>query len=124
MKRHEKITALMVQSANIPIHTAIGPKWYTRTRKIHSATLHSHIVSVDTIIEKRTSPAALIPYAIINEPTHTRGLTIVIALSISMHNDAEALSIPARYVTGLLIASTNRHETNMPAHATFVSFTI
>ena len=56
-----------VQSANIPIHTAIGPKPYTRHKNIVKLTRHNHMLAHDVIIENFTSPAARIPYAGMND---------------------------------------------------------
>lgn len=66
-----------VQSANIPIHTAIGPKPYTRHKNIVKLTRHNHMLAHDVIIENFTSPAARIPYAGMNDNTHDIGLVIV-----------------------------------------------
>ena len=54
-------TPRSVQSANIPIHTAIGPNPKKRIRHTHKSTRQNHIVRLDTIMENFTSPAARIP---------------------------------------------------------------
>ena len=51
------------QSANIPIHTAIGPIPNPLARIIARSTLQNHIESTDTVIVNFTSPAARNPYA-------------------------------------------------------------
>ena len=118
------MTERIVQSANIPIHTAIGPKWKALTRNIQSATRQHHMVIVDVIMENLTSPAALSPYAITKEQVHTSGFAIVIAVTISKHISALTCSIPASQVTGLVIASTSIQDTIIPISAIPVSFTI
>ena len=71
--------ALTVQSVNIPIHTANGPIWNVCTRKLQRATLLTHMLIHDTVIENFTSPAARMPYAGMNEKVHTAGFTMDIA---------------------------------------------
>ena len=70
------------QSANIPIHTAIGPIPNPLARIIARSTLQNHIESTDTVIVNFTSPAARNPYAGMKENTHATGLTIVIQVTI------------------------------------------
>ena len=74
------------------------------TRKIQRATLQHHIVVTETIIEKRTSPAARSPYAGTNESTQATGFTIVIAAIICIHSAALSASMPAISVTGCAAA--------------------
>ena len=71
-----------VQSANIPIHTAIGPIPNPLASTMERSTLQSHMESTETVIVNFTSPAALNPYAGINEKTHTIGFTMVIQVTI------------------------------------------
>ena len=75
------------------------------------------MVIMDVVMENLTSPAALNPYAGTNEPVHINGLTIVIAVIISIHNAALVLSIPAITVTGLNMAYTKRHDMVIPTSA-------
>ena len=70
------------QSANIPIHTAIGPIPNPLARIIARSTLQNHIESTDTVIVNFTSPAARNPYAGMKENTYATGLTIVIQVTI------------------------------------------
>ena len=56
-----KMTARMVQSVNMPIHTAIGPKPNCLHRKIQRLTRNAHIVTQEVHMENFTSPAALSP---------------------------------------------------------------
>ena len=55
------MTARMVQSVNMPIHTAIGPKPNCLHRKIQRLTRNAHIVTQEVHMENFTSPAALSP---------------------------------------------------------------
>ena len=64
------------QSVNMPIHTAIGPKWNCRTRKMQSATRLTHILMQETVMEYLTSPEARIPKAGTKDIVQTTGLTI------------------------------------------------
>lgn len=61
LNRKKNATPLTAQSVNMPYQTAIGPIWNARTRKTQSATLRHHMVTVEVIMENRTSPAARIP---------------------------------------------------------------
>ena len=90
----------IVQSANIPYHTPIGPIPNIRISAILSATRQPHIVIIEVIIENHTSPAALIPYAGTKDNTQTSGFTIVIAPTISIHIRALSVSIPPSLVIG------------------------
>ena len=101
-----KIILLTVQSANIPIHTPIGPNPITRIRNTHRQNLHAHIVQQDVIIENFASPAALNPYAGTNDITHISGFTIVIHITIWKHIFALSGSIPPRIVIGFVSTKT------------------
>ena len=61
LKRQKNTTPLTAQSVNIPYHTAMGPMLKNLTKKTHSATRRHHMVKIEVIMEKRTSPAARIP---------------------------------------------------------------
>ena len=93
----------MVQSANIPIHTAIGPISHPRIKNVASATRHPHITIIERIMEYLTSPAARIPYGGTNANTHTRGFTIVMAHIISQHICVPATDILPKNNTGFVM---------------------
>ena len=61
MNRSRKAMPRMVQSANMPIQTAMGPKPRTRIRKTARVTRQAHMEVQDRIMENRTSPAARRP---------------------------------------------------------------
>lgn len=113
-----------VQSANIPIHTAIGPKPYTRHKNIVKLTRHNHMLAHDVIIENFTSPAARIPYAGMNDNTYDIGLVIVMKRVISKHILALSASIPPSMVIGRHNANTTRQLIIMAASAILLSFFI
>ena len=117
-----KIILLTVQSANIPIHTPIGPNPITRIRNTHRQNLHAHIVQQDVIIENFASPAALMPYAGINDIIHTSGFTIVIHITIWKHIFALAGSMPPRTVTGPVTANTSKQLTMIATSAITLNF--
>ncbi len=89
-----------------------------------SATRQPHMIQTEAIIENFTSPAARSPYGSPNAPTHTNGFTTVIAITSSKHICAASASMPASHVTGFVIASTKKHDTNVPIPAMHISFTI
>ena len=51
LKRRVKITARTDQSKNMPIHTAMGPKWKARISTTAVSTRHSYMVQLETIME-------------------------------------------------------------------------
>ena len=116
--------ALTVQSVNIPIHTANGPIWNVCTRKMQRATLLTHMLIHDTVIENFTSPAERIPYGGINARTHESGFTMVMNVTMDRHSFALADSIPAMIVIGFVSAKTRRQLAMTTASASQDSFLI
>ena len=56
----------------------IGPVCSTRMQMVERSTLQVHIVMEDVIIDHFTSPAARMPYPIMNAPIQTMGFTMLI----------------------------------------------
>ena len=60
-KRRKNTIPRTVQSVNIPIHTAIGPKPLKRMRYTQRQNRKAHMVMQEVSMENFTSPAALRP---------------------------------------------------------------
>ena len=123
-KRRENTIPRTVQSVNIPIHTAIGPKPLKRIRYTQRQKRNVHIVIQDVIIENFTSPAARSPYGGINARVHTIGLTTVIQDIIWKHILALSGSIPPSFVTGMVKANTKRQLATTMISARTLNFLI